>query len=311
MSNTDKFVIADWQNNFNLAKASKIDAFAMNIGRTDPNNIRLLDDAFSAAASVGFQLFLNFDYVAGGVWTSDEVVALILRYRDGAYFKYGNNRPLVSTFEGGSSFSDWTTIKAQTGAYFVPSWSSYAPGDALNTGVVDGLASWDAWPVGINDMFTNVDVNYKNVLGSRPYMMPVAPWFFSNMPRYNKNWVWRGDSLWYDRWNQVLKQQPEFVQIISWNDFGESHYIGPLDTKQYAAFAADHGNAPYNYADVVPHDGWRKFLPYMIDLYKSGSTTITKESVVAWYRKSSAVLSVCSNGGTTGNTASKCMLRIW
>ena len=40
--------------------------------------------------------------------------------------------------------------------------------------------------------------------------------------------MWSGDSLWYDRWQQIWTVQPEFVEIISWNDYGESHYIGPL-----------------------------------------------------------------------------------
>jgi hypothetical protein len=51
--------------------------------------------------------------------------------------------------------------------------------------------------------------------------MPVSPWFYGNMPGYNKNWMWNNWDLWYDRWQQVLIVQPEYVQIISWNDFGE------------------------------------------------------------------------------------------
>lgn len=42
-------------------------------------------------------------------------------------------------------------------------------------------------------------------------------------PGYNKNWLWRGDHLWFDRWQQLImgELQPEFVEIISWNDYGE------------------------------------------------------------------------------------------
>jgi hypothetical protein len=75
------------------------------------------------------------------------------------------------------------------------------------------------------------------------------------MPDYNKNWLWRGDNLWYQRWMQVWYLQPEFFEIISWNDFGESHYIGPLDDRQYSPFVT--GKAPFNYAKDMPHDGWR------------------------------------------------------
>ena len=61
-----------------------------------------------------------------------------------------------------------------------------------------------------------------------------------------------------------------------------SHYIGPLNDKEYTTFGT--GKAPYNYVLGMPHDGWRLFLPYVIDTYKNKIATITKEGVVAWYR---------------------------
>lgn len=44
-------------------------------------------------------------------------------------------------------------------------------------------------------------------------MMPVSPWFYTNLPEYNKNWLWRGDDLWHIRWQQVLDIQPNFVEV--------------------------------------------------------------------------------------------------
>lgn len=106
--------------------------------------------------------------------------------------------------------------------------------------------------------------------------------------------------MWYDRWFQVVYNQPDFVQIISWNDYGESHHIGPY--YQNAAEALTIGKAPFNYATLMPHDGWRLTLPYWIDTYKKGKATVTKEGIVAWYRKSPAA--ACDAKGTVGNTAS-------
>src|SRR5688500_4058780 len=101
------------------------------------------------------------------------------------------------------------------------------------------ITGWAGWPWGSQHMDTYTDASYNLALGQssprKPYMMPVSPWFFTNLPGYNKNWLWNGNDLWYDRWTQVLSldPQPEFLQIISWNDYGESHYIGPLDDRQY------------------------------------------------------------------------------
>jgi hypothetical protein len=134
-------------------------------------------------------------------------------------------------------------------------------------------------------------------------MMPVSPWFYTNLPGYDKNWLWRGDSLWFDRWIQVMYLQPEFVEILTWNDFGESHYIGPLDDTQYDAFTI--GEAPYNYVLDMPHDGWRVFLPYLIDTYKNNVSTVSQEAIVAWYRPNPVTGSACATGDTSGNTHSQ------
>lgn len=53
----------------------------------------------------------------------------------------------------------------------------------------------------------------------------------------------------------------------------------------------------------MPHDGRRRFLPFLIDTYKSGRATITKEGLVGWYRTSPG--SACGTGETVGNTASQ------
>ena len=62
----------------------------------------------------------------------------------------------------------------------------------------------------------------------------VSPWFsthFGPEVSYSKNWVFPGDLLWHRRWEDILTLQPQFIEIVTWNDYGESHYIGPLDSK--------------------------------------------------------------------------------
>jgi hypothetical protein len=150
-------------------------------------------------------------------------------------------------------------------------------------------------------MDTYVDASYMQYLYGKPYMMPVLPWFYTNLPGYKKNWVWNGDHLWYERWEQVLYLQPEWVEIIFWNDDGGSHYISPLHENAMAAFEI--GNAPYNYVMAYMHEGWQDFLPYVIDLYKTGTATITQRasrSGTAGPRGPA-----CTNDETSGNSASQ------
>jgi hypothetical protein len=69
------------------------------------------------------------------------------------------------------------------------------------------------------------------------------------------------------------------------------------------AFDNAHGKAPFNYVLGKSHDGWRTFLPFLIDMAKSNTTSFSQENVVAWYREHSNT--ACGTGGTTGNTASQ------
>ncbi|RAH87503.1 hypothetical protein BO86DRAFT_300109 [Aspergillus japonicus CBS 114.51] len=317
VSNTLQYTVDDWENEMTLANEANLDAFALNIAVGDATNTGSVANAFLAAENVGFSLFFSFDYAGNGAWAESDVVSMISTYaQTGAYFQHAG-KPLVSTFEGPDNAADWVSIKEQTGCFFVPDWSSVGAEAAagLADGVADGLFSWAAWPYGPNNMNTYTDASYIDFLDGKPYMMPVSPWFFTNMPGYNKNWLWRGDDLWYDRWEQAMYLAPEFIEIISWNDFGESHYIGPIQASgsaladsTYTAFGT--GEAPYNYVLDMPHDGWRVFLPWLADTYKQNISSITQEGVQAWYRRN--VGGECaSDGGTTGNTASQLQLEYW
>jgi len=54
----------------------------------------------------------------------------------------------VSTFEGIDNVLDWPVIIAGTGCYAVPSWTSLGTGGIGSVlDFIDGMFSWDAWPV--------------------------------------------------------------------------------------------------------------------------------------------------------------------
>ncbi|KAF4432822.1 Glucan endo-1,3-alpha-glucosidase agn1 [Colletotrichum fructicola] len=226
-----------------------------------------------------------------------------------AYGDPTNEKSLAAAFQHASSELFKASLASMpvpsaTGCFFIPDWSSLGakPAMAKANGVADGLFSWAAWPWGDQNMDTYVDASYSQYLGGKPYMMAASPWFYTNLPGYNKNWMWRGDDLWFDRWQQILWWRPEFVQIISWNDYGESHHIGPVRDKSLEAFTI--GKAPFNF--VLPHDGWRDTLAFTIDMYKYNTTTVDSERLVIWYRPNPSTS--CKDGGTSGNTASQLQL---
>jgi hypothetical protein len=134
--------------------------------------------------------------------------------------------------------------------------------------------SWDVWPhAGQTGVPEQVDTDWKNILGDKTYIMGVSPWFYTKLEQFNKNWVARGAGLWHSRWQSVVDINPPIVEILTWNDFGESHYIGPIDCTEcmpgHETGAV--GQDSSLYVKNNPHDGFAALLPAYIDAYRSGN----------------------------------------
>ncbi|KAI0164129.1 glycoside hydrolase family 71 protein [Xylariaceae sp. FL1272] len=282
-----------WQLDISQAIESGIDGFALNIGSQDSYNDAQLTLAYETAASNGFLVFLSFDQAAS-TWDQSQISTYINNYKGYSSQAKVNNLPLVSTFEGPSSASIWPAVRDATGGiFFVPDWSSLgASGVGAQSQYIDGAFNWGAWPnANVYTMDDGNDVAYKNTLGSKAYMMGVSPYFYTDLPQYSKNWYSSSDSLWFDRWSEVFDINPTFIEIITWNDYGESSYINAPVTAQIVSGAE-------GYINGFDHTAFRFVLPYFISAYKAGSTDVAVPTTgaMAWYRTTPKA--VCGDGGT-------------
>lgn len=113
-----------------------------------------------------------------------------------------------------------------------------------------------------------------------------------DLPQYSKNWFSTGDTLWYDRWQQAIDLLPDFIQIITWNDFGESSYISDIVGQQIVSGASA-------YVEGYDHAAFRAALPYFTAAYKAGNRAVTPtngDTAIAWYRSTPA------KAGSDGST---------
>lgn len=63
---------------------------------------------------------------------------------------------------------------------------------------------------------------------------------------------------------------------MTWNDYGESHYVGPVEGVQPMSQAWVNG---------FDHQGWLDLMKYYISAYKSGTySDITKDRIFTWAR---------------------------
>ena len=306
MGNTANYDVGQWQTEMSVAQEAAIDGFVLNIGTPLAGTTATqIQNAFNAAAAQAgdFKLFFSFDYLGGaeGAWAASDVETILSDYAGKDQHYKVNGQPLVSTFEGTSNTGDWPGIKASVpgGIYFMPDWTSLGPsGITQYSDIIDGAFSWNIWPDGPNNITDDTDKAWQAALPGKSYMMGVSPWFYTDLPGYNKAWVWRGDDMWHTRWMQTLDVKPQFVEIVTWNDYGESHYIN--DIYEAGIPTDSDGNSAATYVDGFPHAGWRSLLPYYISMYKNNALPAIDEEIVQyWYRLAPA--SAGSTNGVTGN----------
>ncbi|KAL0580548.1 hypothetical protein V5O48_001453 [Marasmius crinis-equi] len=300
---------SDYDNDMTRAKAIGIDAFALNIATGQETQVQF---AYDSAAAKGLKTFISFDcnfYQPGSEGT---IGSTISRFASHPAQLRVNNKVFVSTFIGDNL--NVNAIRAAASGvdiYFAP---NFHPGQS-DFGPLDGALNWMGWQSNGNNkapgngVLVTVqagDQSYRSALGSKGYIAPLSPWFsthFGGEVSYSKNWVFPSDLLLYRRWLDILKLQPTFVEIVTWNDYGESHYIGPLSAPH-----TDDGASKW--VNDMPHTGWSDLSKPFIAAYKAGSTSvqsfITDEKLIYWYRITPKSLN-CDATDTTmgpGNNAS-------
>ncbi|KAF8306265.1 glycoside hydrolase [Clavulina sp. PMI_390] len=313
VGNTYPYTSENWLSDINLAHANGIDAFALNMGSDSWQQARV-SDAYAAATSsgTGFKMFISLDMSILPCTSSADaqsIKSLISSFSSNpAQFMY-NGLPVVSTFSGetctfgtANVADGWESVFSGMNVFFVPAFFPTNGNDFSVFGnVINGLFQWNAgWPTsltsggspGLSDLLPaalqsligslSPDNAWIGALGGKEYMASVSPAFFTHYgaDSYNKNWIYVGDEhLYAERWENLVSARSSFnmVEVISWNDFGESHYIGP-----YSYAAQPNSQA---WVDGFDHQGWLTLTKYYAEAFKTGQyPSITNDSVTMWAR---------------------------
>ncbi|TFY66719.1 hypothetical protein EVG20_g4369 [Dentipellis fragilis] len=138
---------------------------------------------------------------------------------------------------------------------------------------VNGTTSDSQFIDGLNKMPSNGE--------KRSYMAAVSPWFFTHYSpqSFNKNFIYYTDShLYPTRWESLIntRDQIDLVEIATWNDYGESHYIGPIEGAQPNSQAWTNG---------MNHTGWLDMTKYYAEAFKTGAyPPVTEDKLYMWSR---------------------------
>ncbi|WWC71473.1 uncharacterized protein I206_105431 [Kwoniella pini CBS 10737] len=325
VGNTYSYTQSTWADDISQASAAGIDGFALNYGSDSWQPSRIADAYAAAKADGSFKLFLSMDVTSLGCSSTNDaqnLVNTVATYANNTAQAKVGGKVLLSTFAGenckfgqGSYQDAWnyfdTLLAAKSiNVYFVP--AVFADISTFSSSTwMDGEFNWNSgWPMGGSPLGTYSDTSYMSALGSsKGYMAAVSPAFFTyySPSSYNKNWIYRSDDwLLARRMEQMISQRNLFdlAEIISWNDYGESHYIGPI--------RADQPNSQ-GWTNGMPHTAWLEVIKYYAPAFKTGSYPSANDQLVLWSRPhpKDAVPTSPSMARPTGADNTDDLLYVW
>lgn len=285
------------------AQSAGIDGFALNVGAWDnfqpyyKTRVGLIYDA-AEQLSTGFKLFFSVDY-----YGTTNIVDMVQTYANRTNtFRY-QGKVVLSSFgqnnvpSQGIAGVDWTNLVlpqlASNGVpvCFVPHFwpdpttelPTYSDAQAILPkygNVLSGLFLFGA--AGLPYQLAQCNSNYTSAVhqAGKLSMASVTPHYWG----CNQNAIGRryfefdggeGTAL---QWQSIITNQPDWVEIVTWNDFNESTYVSPVaDPGQYFSALA----SPRRYC----HAGFLEFSRRYISWYKTGQPPgIESDALFYFYR---------------------------
>ncbi|PFH54084.1 glycoside hydrolase family 71 protein [Amanita thiersii Skay4041] len=301
VGNTYTYAIRDWAEDITHAHGAGIDGFALNMGRDDWQSAKVAD-AYEAARQSGldFKLFISFDMASFPCGSPQD--AGTLRNIARTYLNHQNqlrlaNRAVISTFAGesctfgqDSPASGWRTqfvrhpdLNGQI--YFIPAFFIDPNKFGEFQDVMNGDFHWNSgWPTKLTTPFV---VSLANTLPGAPTSLIGSLQQNKAATASNNNllastldrFIYVSDQhLYVRRWESLIasRDQVDIVQVITWNDYGESHYIGPIKGVQPNSQA---------WVDGMDHTAWLDLTSYYATAFKTGSyPPIKTDQLYMWSR---------------------------
>lgn len=296
--------IAGYKREIQEAQAAGIDGFALNVGAyNDPtqmyynNRIAMIYEA-AEQLGTGFKLFFSVDYFG-----ESNIVNMVETYaRRTNTFTY-NGQVVLSAYGHNNVTSmgwpgvEWTNAvlgqlkKDGHPIYFVPFFFSDPVREipepwcgsevASNyTTIMNGLFCFTA--AGLPIQLAPANSNFISAVHGcgKLVMACMAPHYWGNVQttlgrRYYETDGGEGLTM---EWLSLIANQPDWVEICTWNDFNESTYISPVDNPETYESQLQ---TPHRYS----HNGYLELSKRYITWFKSGQQPgITNDSVYYFYR---------------------------
>ena len=289
------------------AKAMGLDGFAYNVtpGLTNWTNSykARIDMLYQAAAEAGdFYLFPSVDMCCSHDRTWIDTV-MLYRYDDPVRLRV-NGLPAGQTWIGQNTAPSGTGTDPVVGwkkvldayaaqgkpLYFIP---YFAPDDDVTQQKVNdvydrfpytnGLYNFAAFAEGDDQLAGARHNTYYDVAADvrrRDAMAGAAAAFnrHSGKEQFGNRIIgdFAGFDTWLEEWRGIVREQPRFVEVVTWNDYLEGTYIGGPYPRRLP---------PDSAGNDLDHAAYRKLAQYFIKWYKTGiRPKVTKDTIAITHR---------------------------
>ena len=277
------------------AQAAGIDGFALNVGEwngPDTYYKTRVEMIYEAAESLtnGFKLFFSVDMPSTN---TNDIVQMVSAYANRTNSFYYNGKLVLSTYLGNGT--DWTNGVLQPlqsqgiNVFFIPGFSTeggtwqqlpqYAIALVTKYGnLIDGL--FDFLPAGLPGDIIFADNAYLQACrgAGKLSMVACSPTYWGcTQPSAGRRYFESEGGLGIiTQWQWIITNQPDWVEILTWNDLNESTYVLPLSQPgQYDS------SPPQRFS----HAGYLALMKPYISWYKSGvEPAITRDGLYCFYR---------------------------
>ncbi|MCJ1230621.1 hypothetical protein MMC12_007295 [Toensbergia leucococca] len=274
----------NYTNDIVLAQAAGIDAFAINYGGFDAVwslQEQYLSEFYSAAEALSFKVFLSIDTTS--VTDPSMVVQLVNQYAGSPAQLTIDSAAMLSSFSTTPPNWNWQNDildQITTAVHLVPGNIGTDASSLFSQAPSSGIFPWvHPYLTATEEATLDVLFAAERTATGKKWMAPIAPWFFKRFD-VGDNWSQAQDAaIFVSRWQHLLQLQPDYIELVTWNDWGESSYLGPADTAE---------SVPTAYWDTLDHSAFLKMAAVFIKAYKAGETSVSisaeDEDVFFFYR---------------------------
>ena len=287
------------------AQAAGIDGFALDMGAyNDPaqpyynENIAYMYSA-AQALGTGFKLFFSIE-----ITNAADIVQLISTYANRPNTFLNGTNVVVSTY--GQNGVNWQTgvfaplrqmgVSVCFVPFFWPNPSTELPTyqDCTNlldtySNVLNGLFLFGAAGTPSQLVLCNSNYNLAVHQAGKIFMAGFTASYWgegqiSNGRRYFEDDGGEGTVM---QWQSIIANQPDWVEIVTWNDFGESYTSPLMDPEQYESELV----SPHRYC----HAGYTDLTKRYISWYKTGEPPAINQDILYYFYRIHSMKLVATN----------------